>query len=61
MNLVILRISNPCVIDKKEVIFGIGLKNIQEVVNKYNGIMKIEDENNIFSVAITLCLDEEVE
>lgn len=61
INLVILRISNPCVIDKKEVIFGIGLKNIQEVVNKYNGVMKIEDENNIFSVAITLCLDEEVE
>lgn len=61
LNLVILRISNPCINDEKEVVFGIGLKNVQEVVNKYNGIMEIDIENGIFNSAITICLDEEVE
>lgn len=61
LNLVILRISNPCINEEKEVIFGIGLKNVQEVVNKYNGIMEIDIENGIFNSAITICLDEEVE
>lgn len=61
LNLVILRISNPCITEEKEVVFGIGLKNVQEVVNKYNGVMEIDVENDVFNAAITICLDEEVE
>lgn len=61
LNLVILRISNPCITEEKEVVFGIGLKNVQEVVNKYNGVMEIAVEDDVFNAAITICLDEEVE
>lgn len=33
---------------------GIGLSNVENIVNKYNGIMTIEREENVFSVCIIL-------
>lgn len=35
---------------------GFGLKNVQEVVEHYEGIMETKDENGIFSIKITLYL-----
>ena len=35
---------------------GFGLKNVQEVVERYEGIMETNAENGIFSVKITLYL-----
>lgn len=35
---------------------GFGLKNVQAVVERYEGIMETKDENGIFSVKITLYL-----
>lgn len=37
---------------------GMGLKSMKGVVEKYNGIMKIVDENNIFKVEILLYLSK---
>ncbi len=36
---------------------GIGLKNVTKVLQKYNGYMKIEHENNIFSVMLLMYID----
>ncbi len=35
---------------------GFGLRNVREVVERYEGIMEIKDENGIFSIKITLYL-----
>lgn len=35
---------------------GIGLKNVRKIVEKYNGIMKIDAEDHIFSVKLVLYL-----
>ncbi|MGV8145691.1 MAG: sensor histidine kinase [Alkaliphilus sp.] len=40
---------------------GFGLNNIKQVVNQYNGIIKIEDEGNNFKVDIALLLGEDDE
>ena len=38
--------------------YGLGLKSIKNIVNKYNGNMKINIENNIFKTKIILALDK---
>lgn len=38
--------------------YGLGLKSIKNIVNKYNGNMKINIENNIFKTKIILILDK---
>ncbi|WP_369124044.1 GHKL domain-containing protein, partial [uncultured Tyzzerella sp.] len=38
--------------------YGLGLKSIKNIVNKYNGNMKIKLENNIFKTKIILILDK---
>lgn len=42
--------------EKKKECFehGFGLKNVRKIVEKYNGVMDINDENNIFRVKIML-------
>ena len=37
-----------------EITNSLGLKNIEKVANKYNGIIKHTIENNIFSIDIIL-------
>lgn len=37
--------------------YGLGLKSIKNIVNKYNGNMKINIENNTFKTKIVLILD----
>lgn len=39
---------------------GIGLQNIKRVVDKYNGSMKISDDNKIFDVKIALYVVSEI-
>ena len=41
--------------DKKN--HGIGLKNVTKVLQKYNGYMKIDHENNIFSVMLLMYIE----
>jgi len=36
--------------------YGIGLSNIKDIVEKYNGLVDIDTANNIFTVKITLPL-----
>ena len=38
--------------------YGLGLKSIKNIVNKYNGNMKINIENNTFKIKIILILDK---
>ncbi len=37
---------------------GFGLKNIRQVVSKYKGIIKVEDEGNMFKVNIAIPIEE---
>ena len=39
-------------------IHGIGLRNVKLIVDKYNGIMTLKDEGNIFLVDIALLMDK---
>ena len=36
---------------------GIGLKNVTKILQKYNGYMKINHENNVFSVMLLMYID----
>ena len=38
--------------------YGLGLINIENIINKYNGYLDMEYNRNIFSVGITLYIDE---
>ncbi len=37
---------------------GIGLKSVKEALNKYNGITKIETDQNIFTITAALYLNQ---
>jgi len=61
----ILRVTNPTVVCEKSNRFlpfttkpdktehGFGLLNIRNVVDKYNGYMKIENKDNVFTLSLT--------
>ncbi|WIV11587.1 sensor histidine kinase [Proteiniborus sp. MB09-C3] len=40
---------------------GFGLSNIKRIVNQYEGLLKIEDKENIFAVHIALPLERDIE
>lgn len=68
--LMIIKISNPyriavnmengkIITSKKDTVnHGIGLKSVKEALNKYNGIAKIETDQNIFTVTAALYLNQ---
>ena len=63
MGLIVIKITNPCVDfnisdiklgrSTKKNHSGIGLSNVRKAVEKYEGIMNIQKENNMFCVSIT--------
>lgn len=63
MGLIVIKITNPCADfnvsnikfghSTKENHSGIGLSNVRKAVEKYEGIMNIKKENNMFCVSIT--------
>ncbi len=63
MGLIVIKITNPCAdFNISDVKFGrstkknhsgIGLSNVRKAVEKYEGIMNVKKENNIFCVSIT--------
>ena len=68
--LMIIKISNPykiavnmengkIITSKKDTAnHGIGLKSVKEALNKYNGITKIETDQNIFTITAALYLNQ---
>lgn len=36
---------------------GFGLKNVEKIVDKYNGVMDIHTDNNVFKVKILVYLE----
>ena len=40
---------------------GFGIKNVKELAEKYNGILKITEQENIFSITLTLSNARKVE
>ncbi len=63
MGLIVIKITNPCAdFNISDVKFGrstkknhsgIGLSNVRKAVEKYEGIMNVKKENNMFCVSIT--------
>ena len=63
MGLIVIKVTNPCVdVNLSDIKFGrstkknhsgIGLSNVRKAVEKYEGIMNVKKENNIFCVSIT--------
>lgn len=63
MGLIVIKITNPCAdFNITDIKFGrstkknhsgIGLSNVRKAVEKYEGIMKVENKNFMFSVTIT--------
>ena len=63
MGLIVIKITNPCVDfnisdiklgrSTKKNHSGIGLSNVRKAVEKYEGIMNVQKENNMFCVSIT--------
>lgn len=63
MGLIVIKITNPCAdFNISDIKFGrstkknhsgIGLSNVRKAVEKYEGIMKVENKNFMFSVTIT--------
>ncbi len=63
MGLIVIKITNPCadfnisdikfVRSTKKNHSGIGLSNVRKAVEKYEGIMNVKNENNMFCVSIT--------
>lgn len=47
--------------DLSEIRPGIGLRNIQETVKKYNGILNVKVEDHIFEISIPLPLNCDVQ
>lgn len=50
--------DNFITIKKDAVHHGIGLKNVKDIVNKYNGQIKTTYENNIFIISIDINFDQ---
>lgn len=42
-------------------VHGIGIENVKSVVEKYNGVLEIKDENQIFQVKAVLYVSEKLE
>ncbi len=63
MGLIVIKITNPCAdFNISDIKFGrstkknhsgIGLSNVRKAVEKYEGIMNVKNENNMFCVSIT--------
>lgn len=63
MGLIVIKITNPCAdFNISDIKFGrstkknhsgIGLSNVRKAVEKYEGIMNVKKENNMFCVSIT--------
>lgn len=50
----VIRKNNKFISRKNNIYSGIGLQNIQYIVDQYKGVIKYYPENNIFRVSIML-------
>lgn len=54
-NNILKTVNNRYITTKKDAHnHGVGLENVKRIVNKYNGILQIDDQNNIFDVKAML-------
>lgn len=65
----ILSITNPTVVkssnklrtSKKDTVnHGLGIKNVERAIKRYNGILSLNNEDNIFTADVKLAFDESV-
>ena len=55
-NFLIIEVANTMVSENHILEYGTGLKNVKNIVEKYEGTMEIETSENYFRLTILLCL-----